>query len=150
MVVRTKERGSSLVEVTLALGLIGGVLGAVAGLFVIGAKGVDSGRCASEALSIARNIVEEVRGGGFRQMYEQFGLDGAANSYTVDTRTNANASEWQAELSQKLNGHATIILTAIDAGAPPLNSSAQVRLEVTVHWDEGSRHRTVRLTAVRM
>jgi Tfp pilus assembly protein PilV len=150
MTARNRERGSSLVEVTLALGLMAGVLGSLAGLFVIGVGGVHSGRHASEALSIGRNIVEDMRGWQFQQLYEEFGFDGAASSYTVDTRTNPDASAWQAELSERLGGHATITIAAIDAGSPALASSTQARLEVIVHWAEGSRHRRVRLSVVRM
>jgi hypothetical protein len=147
---RKREQGSSLFEAVLAIGLMAGVLGSVAGLFVLGAGGVQSGRRSSEALSIARGIVEEMRGWGFERMWEEFGLDGTADSYTVDTRGTTGASGWQAELSDKLNGHATITITAIDAGAPTLASCTQVRLEVTVHWSEGNRHRRVQLSAIRM
>jgi type II secretory pathway pseudopilin PulG len=147
---KKKERGSSLIEVTLAMGLMAGVLGSVAGLFVLGAGGVHSGRRASEALSVARSIVEEMQGWGFDQTYEEFGLDGANNSYEVDTRSNANTTAWQAALDEKLSGHATITITAIDSGGPSLDGCTQMRLTVTIHWQEGSRKRQVQLQAVRM
>lgn len=145
-----RERGSSLIEVTLAMGLLAGVLGSVAGLFVMGAGGVHSGRRASEALSVARSIMEEMQSWGFEQTYEKFGLDGANNSYQIDTRYNAYTTAWQAELDEKLHGYATITITAIDAGGPALDASTQLSLGVTVHWKEGTRKRRVQLQAVRM
>jgi type II secretory pathway pseudopilin PulG len=145
-----KERGSSLIEVTLAMGLMAGVLGSVAGLFIMGAGGVHSGRRASEALSVARSIIEEMQCWGFEQTYEEFGFDGANNSYQIDTRFNANTSAWQAELDEKIHGYATITIAAIDAGGPALDSCTQIRVGVTIHWKEGVRERQVRLQAVRM
>jgi type II secretory pathway pseudopilin PulG len=147
---RKKERGSSLIEVTLAMGLMAGVLGSVAGLFVLGAGGVHSGRRSSEALSVARSIMEEMQGWGFEQTYEEFGFDGANNSYEIDTRFNPNTTAWQAALDEKLSGHATITITAIDAGGPSLDGCTQMRLAVTIHWQEGSRKREAQLQAVRM
>ena len=56
----------------------------------------------------------------------------------------------QAELDEKVSGYAKITVTAIDAGGPSLDNCTQMRLAVTVHWQEGSRERQVRLQAVRM
>jgi len=145
-----REQGSSLFETVLALGLIAGVLGSVAGLFVMGAGGVHSGRHASEALAAAQTIIEEMRGWGFQQTYGEFGFDGSAAAYAVDSRVNPAAAAWQSELDRKLDGWAAIEIAAIDSGGPALRDCTQMRIEVTVHWTEGSRQRNVRLHAVRM
>jgi type II secretory pathway pseudopilin PulG len=145
------ERGSSMVEVTLALGLMACVLGSVAGLFVMGAGGVQSGRCASAALAGARTIMEEIQGWSIQEVYQQFGLDGTASSYVVDTRDPGFANKWQPPLDGKLaNAHATIVIASLEPGAPALEDSWQVRVLVTVHWEEGSRIRSVQLSAVKM
>jgi type II secretory pathway pseudopilin PulG len=145
------ERGASLIEVTLALGLMAGVLGSVAGLFVLGAGGVQSGRTASAALAGARTIMEEIEGWNVQQVYRQFGLSGSASSYLVDTRTNGFADKWQPPLGERLgDSHATIAIASLEPGAPPLEDSWQVSVMVTVYWKEGTRTRSVRLGTVKM
>ena len=48
---RRDEKGFSLIEVVIALGLLAGVLIAIAGLFILGGRSVKSGRTSSEALA---------------------------------------------------------------------------------------------------
>ena len=145
---RHGETGFSLVEVIIALGLMVGVLASVAGLFVLGAGQVKSGRTATEALSVAQTILEEMQSWGFAQMYSNYGLDGTSTSYVVDTRTNSYASKWQPTLDQRfLNGYATIEIIALDPGATNLAGSHQRRILITIFWDEGQRHRSVVLSA---
>ena len=147
---RKNERGTSLFEVTLAMGLLGLVLGSVAGLFTMGAAQVKSGRKASEALVVARSIVEEMQGWSFQQLYGAYGSDGSTGSLLVDTRDSDFASKWQATLDEGLaNSYATIAILALEPGVSLANAS-QVRLMVTVYWDEGRRTRTIRLDTVRM
>jgi hypothetical protein len=151
--VRKGERGTSLLEVVMSLGLLAGVLGSLAGLFVLGAGGVHSGRLASQALSHADSITEEMRGWSFPQLYTKFDFDGSAASYTVDTRSSSSTTEWRDELVEDLGvgGYALIFIDSLDAtGSPPLADSTQIRVQVVVHWDEGTRHRYVRLASVRM
>lgn len=148
---RTDERGFSLIEVVVALGLLAGVLISIAGLFILGNKQVKSGRTATEALSVARGILEEMDGWAFRQTFLLYGFDGAATSYTVDTRTNAYASKWQPTLSEKLPGSfATVALTSLGTGPPTMLTTRAIRVVVTVSWSEQGRARTVRLGTVRM
>jgi type II secretory pathway pseudopilin PulG len=146
------ERGFTLVDVLLGLGLVAVVLISIAGLFSLGARHVKGGRTDSEALAAARTILEEMEGWGFRQSYAMYGFDGSATAYTVDTRTNAYASKWQPALGQTLpSGYATILLESLGPGAPPpMNTTLAIRIMVTVHWDQQSRHRTIRLATVRM
>jgi type II secretory pathway pseudopilin PulG len=147
------ERGFSLIEVVVALGLLAGVLISIAGLFVLGGKQVKSGRTATEALSVARGILEEMDGWGFRQTYELYGFDGSTAAVTADTRTNAYALRWQPILNDKLvNSYALIqVQSLVQTGAPPpLSTTRTMRVLVTVHWDEGARHRTSQLGTVRM
>jgi prepilin-type N-terminal cleavage/methylation domain-containing protein len=106
---RNNQRGFSLIEVVVALALLAGVLISIAGLFVIGARQVESGREATEALSVARGIVEQMNKWGFHQTYELFGANGSAATYTWDTRTitdppTTGMGKWQPMLSQKIPG----------------------------------------------
>lgn len=61
---RSDERGFSLLEVILALGMLAAVLVSTTGLLVMGSYQTKSGRTASEALSVARTILEEMQGWG--------------------------------------------------------------------------------------
>ncbi len=155
MAQRTSEHqaGFSLVEVIVAFGLLAGVLLSIAGLFTLGGRQLASGRDATEALSVAQGILEEVNGWGFHQTWSLFGIDGqSVTSATVDTKTNTYAAKWQPALAEKLfNGYAEIEIEALANGAAPVLAQARfIRVEVTVHWDEGSRHRQINLATVRM
>ena len=148
---RHGEQGSSLFETLLAMGLLAGVLGSIAGLFVIGASGVKSGRSASEALSVAHTVIEEMQGWDLEQLYLEYGLDGSASSYIVDTRSNADAAKWQVLLDENLSSaYATIAIASLEPSSPALQLSSQIRVMVTIYWAENTRQRKVRLGTVRM
>ena len=149
---KTDQRGSSLIEVVLSLGLLAGVLVATASLLVTGRHQAESGRTASEALSIAQSVLEDIHGWGLRQTYSRFGFDGTATSYVVDTRSNSYAAKWQTLLGEKLDdGYATIEITSLSSGTPPaLDSTLPIRVIVTVLWNERQRSRKVLLGTTRM
>ena len=149
----TGNRGISLVEVVFSLGLLASVLVSTASMFVVGNRQVASGRMASEALSFSQSVLEEMQGWGLRQTYATYGYDGTATSYTVDTRSNTYAAKWQPTLRSKLSkGYATIALESLGPTlpVPALDSTRAIRVIVTVHWEEGSRVREVRLGTVKM
>jgi type II secretory pathway pseudopilin PulG len=146
-------RGFSLVEVVIALGLLAGVLIAISGLFVLANRQLDGGRNQSIALATARDILEEIDSWGFHQVYSTFGLDGASSAYTVDSRTNAYAARWQAELESRLaEAHAEIVIeSAADSGSgPALHQARAIRVRVTVRWSDGLRPRQVSLATLRI
>lgn len=151
---RKNERGLSLVEVVLALGLMGAVLISVAGLFVLSQKQVVSGKTASEALAVGRHILEEMNGWSFRQTYQVYGFDGTATTYTVDSRTNAYAGKWQTLLDDSLerDSFATIRIDTLGPGTttPTLAVTKAMKVTVTVNWSEGDRDRNVQVATVRM
>jgi uncharacterized protein (TIGR02598 family) len=154
------ESGFSLIEVVIALGLLAGVVITVSGLFILGGRQLKSGRTSSEALAVAREIVEEMNTWGFRQTWQIWdgSFTGAANTYTADTRTNTTpqAQEWQQTLEDKL-GSAAFATVAVNSlaqtGTPPnfnTSSCKALRVVVTVFWNEGQRARTVQVGTVRM
>ena len=148
---RKGEQGSSLFEVTLALGLIGAVLGSIAGLFVIGAGGVKSGRNASQALAIARSMIEDMQSRPPQQVYLQYGCDGGLSSCVANSNDDSELTEWQVLLDEDLPGaHATVAVASLEPSPLPLSDSLQVRVMVTIYWNEGSRTRKIRLGTVRM
>ena len=147
--------GFSLVEVIVAMGLLSGILISVAGLMVVGNRQVKSGRHSTEALAVARVILEEMNGWGFHQTYSLLGDDGSNQTLLVDTKVSVESvtQAWQQALDAMLqNTRAEIQLESIvdDGGAPILSAASAIRIQVTIYWTEGPRDRTLQLTAVRM
>jgi Tfp pilus assembly protein PilV len=152
---RRNERGFSLIEVVIALGLLAGVLISIAGLFIIGGRQVKSGRTSSEAVALAKEIHEEMNAWGYTQIWSMFGYDGQATTYTVDTRTNATCTAWQNTLRAKLgsSAYANVKLDSVANAAGTTSNFADasgnvlaktVRVSVTVNWTEmPARPRTV-------
>jgi len=155
------ERGFSLVEVIIALGLLAGVLITISGLFVVGAKQVKSGRTSSEALAVAREIQEVMHSWGYAQLWGMFGYNGQAATYTVDTRSCTACTAWQTTLSAKLgpSAYADIRVESVANAVGTVHNFADasgailaksVRVSVTVHWTEvPGRERSVTLGTVR-
>ncbi|HEX4824900.1 MAG TPA: prepilin-type N-terminal cleavage/methylation domain-containing protein [Candidatus Polarisedimenticolaceae bacterium] len=145
---RRKQEGFSLIEVIIALALLAGVLIAIAGLFILGGKSVKSGRTSSEALATGKQIMEAMDGWGYSQLWGNFGLDGAATTYTVDTATcvTADCTSWQNTLASKLgsSAHATIKLDSVAQGASAVPNfvtggavtAKNVRVTVNVLWTQ--------------
>lgn len=146
---RRDERGFSLVEVVIALGLMAGVLIAIAGLFVLGGRSVKSGRTSSEALAAGREIVEEMNAWGFSQLWSNFGYAGTAKTYTADTTTctTADCTGWQTALVAKLgpSARATIKIDSVAQGSLAVPdfvdgggavTAKNVRLTVDVLWTQ--------------
>jgi len=146
---RRDERGFSLVEVVIALGLLAGVMIAIAGLFVLGGRSVKSGRTSSEALAAGKEIVEEMNAWGFSQLWANFGLAGTAKTYTVDTKTctTTDCTGWQSALVAKLGPsvHATIKLDSVAQGSLTVPdfvdgggavTAKNVRVTVNVLWTQ--------------
>jgi len=160
---RRDERGFSLIEVVIALGLLAGVLIAIAGLFVLGGKSVKSGRTSSEALATGREIVEEMNAWGFSQLWSNFGLAGTATTYTVDTAscTTSDCTSWQSTLRAKLGptAHATIKIDSVAQGSLTVPNfvdgggsvtAKNVRLTVNVLWTQiTGRNRQVSVVTTR-
>ena len=147
--------GFSLVEVIVAMGLLSGILISIAGLMVVGNRQVKSGRHSSEALVVARMIFEDMNGWGFHQTYSLLGDDGSGETLLVDTSVSSEAltQTWQLALEGMLeNTRAEIRLESIvEEGGPPILSSASaIRIQVTIHWTEWPRDRTLQLSTVRM
>jgi type II secretory pathway pseudopilin PulG len=155
------ERGFSLVEVAVALGLLAGVLIAISGLFVIGAKQVNSGRTSSEGLAVAKEIQEEMLSWGYSQIWATFGYDGRASAYSIDTRTNAACGVWQSTLASKLgpSAYAAIQIASVADASGSSSDFADaagnilaknVRVIVTVNWIEvPARPRSVTVGTLR-
>ena len=160
---RNDANGFSLIEVIIALGLLAGVLISVSGLFILAGRSVKSGRTSSEALAAGREIVEEMNGWAFTQLWSNFGLDGRAKTYTLDTQTcgTTDCTGWQAALVAKLgaSAHATIKVDSVAQGAlavpdfvdvSGVTTAKNVRVTVNVLWTQvGNRNRSVSVVTTR-
>jgi Tfp pilus assembly protein PilV len=146
---RRDELGFSLIEVVVALGLMAGVLISVAGLFVLGGRSVKSGRTSSEALAMGKQVTEAMDGWAFAQLWTNFGYDGQAKTYTVDTTTcvTADCVAWQSALVAKLGAtaKATIKIDSVAqaalavpdfADAAGYTTAKNVRVTVNVAWSQ--------------
>lgn len=154
--IRTERRGAagfSLAEVVVALGLLASVLISVAGLLVLGNRQVSSGRSRSEALALARDVVEQMKSWSFDRTTAAFdgecGCDLATAACAIDSTCSVTAAPWQALLMDTLgNGRIEILLESLDGSA--LSAASGVRITVEVGWNEATLHREVRLATVRM
>ena len=148
---RKSESGSSLFEVTLALGLLAGVMGSVAGMFVLGAGSVKRGRNSTEALAITRSITEQMQSWAAEDLYTTFGCDETNTSCVVQTDVASGCEAWQQRISDSFGAaHATISISSLNPGFTALADSTQFRILVTTIWNEGTRTRRVRLGTVVM
>jgi len=150
---RASAAGFSLVEVIVAMGLLAGVLVAVAGMFVIGQREVQSGRGSTEALAVARAMMEELQGLGFQQTYGLF-QEASCNanadvSCTVNTAANPNAVRWQNLLDEGLReARAEVQFESLNGGV--LAAATALRIRITVYWTEGDRARHLSVATVRL
>ena len=143
---RRPERGMSLIEVLIALGIMAGVLVSVASLFVLGGQRVKSGREMTEAPAVAGDILEEINSLG-SQLTEIFPSCTTNTGCTVVTDTDTYASaQWQSLIDESLyQGRADITLTPIGGvlTLPTFASSERIRIRVDVVWTEGTNQRTL-------
>jgi prepilin-type N-terminal cleavage/methylation domain-containing protein len=150
---REAQRGFSLAEVVVALGILASVLISVAGLLVVGNRLVKSGRGSSLALAVARDILEECDGRSFAGVYEEFGCDATQSICTIDTSLPVDPAmaQWKQMVDRDLfEGFVEVRIESVEDPAPSLQESRALRISVSVFWTEGPRARNARLTTVRM
>jgi type II secretory pathway pseudopilin PulG len=147
------EDGFSLIEVTLALGLLATVLISIASLFIIGGKQVHQGKSTTSATAVGQTIMERIDQLPYVETYGYFGGTDTSTSLAVNTTTTGNnANQWQSEIQSRLGpqASATIVIVPL-GGASPLNmgSASALRVRVTVTWRELGRVRSISLQTIR-
>ena len=149
----SREGGFSLIEVTLALGLLATVLISIASMFIIGGKQVHQGKSVTSATAVGQTIMERIDQLPYVETYGYFG--GADTSTVVavtTTTTGNNANQWQSEIQSRLgpNASASIIITPLGSASPlNMGSASALRVRVTVNWTELGRARNVQLQTIR-
>ena len=140
--------GFTLIEIVCALALLAGALVTLAGLFVLAPRQIESGRGTTAALSAARRILEDLESVGFAGLPASLGADPAAVAHRVETGVDAAASRWASDLSTEL-GRARAVVDLRALGGASFGEARAVRVTVTVHWNESTRARRLRLVTVR-
>jgi len=147
-----EESGFSLIEVTLALGLLATVLISIASLFILGGKQVKNGKSTTSAVAVSHEIMERIDQLSYSQVYTYFGGTDATTALSVSTTTTGNnANQWQAEIGSKLNqGSGTIAITPLGSALPlNMGSSQALQVQVTLNWSELGRPKNVTLKSIR-
>jgi hypothetical protein len=147
------ERGFSLIEVTLALGLLATVLISIASMFILGGKQVHQGKSTTSATAVGQTIMERIDQLPYVETYAYFGgTDTSTAVAALTTNAGNNANQWQAEIESRLGPNAlgTIQITPLGSASPlNMGSASALRVRVSVTWTELGRVRIVSLQTIR-
>jgi hypothetical protein len=148
-----RERGFSLIEVVLALGLLATVLISIASLFLIGGKQVHQGKDTTSATALGQTIMERIDQLAYNDTYKYFGGADTDTSLSISTApTGTNANQFQSDIATRLGpgASATIAVTPLGTASPlNMGSAAALQVRVTVNWTELGRARSVSIQSVR-
>jgi prepilin-type N-terminal cleavage/methylation domain-containing protein len=172
---RARERGYNLVEVLIAMALMGTVLMSIMGLFYFGRRNVYSGKEMTQAVALGTHVLEDMNTMTKSGLVAAFALPtGAGTSNTVEGTTFPNSfirtttpyvaandpnlflKRWSDEMindNKFQNGVVTIVFTPTqDATNTPsqMGTSTVVKMRVFVTWGEAIRKRKVTLDAVKI
>ena len=153
------QRGFNLVEVIIAMALLGTVLLGIMSLFFFGRSNVYSGKQMTHAVSVGTHVLEDLSGMSYTQIESAFdfeiGTDALA-SHTVNGVTFANAlrrttddvdgdglitdddipnflDTWKEEVDAKLSEG------AVDLIFTPAADDRVLRIDVVVSWNQPGR-----------
>lgn len=154
---RKSEKGYSLIEILVSLGLMAGVMVAICSMFVLGGTYVKSGRQLTQATALAQDIMEDINKQSYTGLYlflQGGSPDPNAQSVTSDTRVSGSAAntEWGSNIRSKLHqGFALVSMVPVGGTVtPPTFSTAEaIRISVELDWTELRRNRSVKVEGVR-
>jgi prepilin-type N-terminal cleavage/methylation domain-containing protein len=170
------ERGYNLVEVLIAMALLGTVVMSIMGLFYFGRRNVYSGKEMTEAVALGTHVLEDVNTMTKGGVIAAFGLPlttaGTSNTVSGQTfdnsflRTTTNISSatdpngflarWNNEIvnnNKFQNGVITIVFVPDKDGKntpAQLGTATVVRMRVFVTWGEAIRQRLVALDLIKL
>lgn len=167
MRIKNTERGYNLIELLIAMALLGTILLSVITLFAFGRRNVYSGKQLTRATSVTTQIIEDLQPLNVVTLNTQFKVTSAEKpaTHTVAGVTYTNAlirttddltkeeatgpqylSRWKALMpaSKMASGRATLILMPDEMfTANDPTTAAVVRMRVVTEWREDSRNRNV-------
>src|SRR5512144_3107109 len=112
-----QDAGFSLIEVTLAIGLLATVLISIASLFIIGGRQVHQGKSTTTATAIGQTIMERIDQLPYTGTYTYFGGTDTSTSLSIGTGpTGTNASQFQGEIAARLGPTASATITVTPLG----------------------------------
>ncbi len=173
---RNRESGYNLIEVLIAMALMGTVVMSIMGLFYFGRRNVYSGKEMTEAVAVGTHVLEDFNTMTKSRMIAAFALPttvaGTANTVggqnfpnsflrttndiSATTDPKGFLQRWKDEMvtnNKFQNGAVTILFTPTADGtnAPPqLGTGTVVKVRVFMTWDEGPRSRQVVLDTVKI
>lgn len=146
------ERGFSLVEVVIAIGVLAGVLISISSMFMLGGRQVKTGKTITEATAICHDIMETYDQQSFIALYTSMGATSTSTSASAASNVSGSALfSWNPEIIRKLDGGvATATLIPLGPGTPNFGAAVALRLTVTLTWTELGRPQSVSLSTVRL
>jgi prepilin-type N-terminal cleavage/methylation domain-containing protein len=163
----TRQRGYNLVELLVAMAILGTVMLSIISLFFLGRANVYSGKQMTTALSVATHASEDLQTLSATQLYDAFGV--TATTATADstvsgvgysgaivraTDTVSSATDpkgylarWAAQLpatrisSAKLS--VVIVPQQLPAGVTDPTQARLVQVRIVTQWKERARARSV-------
>jgi len=148
---RRSDRGFSLIEVTIAIGVLASVLLSIASMFIMGGRQVKTGKTITEATVLAQDLMEQFDKESFTSLWTNLGAASTDTTRTVlSTTTGSAIVGWQTEIARKLaGGTASVTIDAMGPGTPNFGTAAGIRVTVLLSWNELGRPQSVRLSTVR-
>jgi len=147
------DRGFSLVEVVIAIGVLAGVLISISSMFIMGGRQVKTGKTITEATALCHAIMETFDEQSFIALYTNLGAAGTDQTKSVTSSvTTSPIYSWRTEVLRKLeNGVATVRLDPFGgtASPPTFGSCVAIKLTVSVSWNELGRPQTVQIATMR-
>ncbi|HEU4403461.1 MAG TPA: hypothetical protein VFT43_15290 [Candidatus Polarisedimenticolia bacterium] len=148
----TEDKGFSLVEVIIAIGILAGVLISIGSMFMLGGRQVKTGKTMTEATTLCHDIMETYDQQSFTGLYQGLGAADTDTSREVFSNiTGSPIVSWQPEISRKLEGGwASVKILPVGSASPlRFNTAAGIRLTAKVVWNELGRQQTVQISTVR-
>lgn len=174
------ERGYSLIEILIAIGILGTVMMGILTLFVLSQRNVYSGKLMTTGVAVATRVVEDLNTLSKTSMLTAFGLETATtgtaqtaggqtfgNSFKRTTATISSTTDpkgflqrWKDEIvnnNKFKDGEVTLIFTPVkdsvlanNPSSCSMTTSTIVRVRVLVTWREAARSRQVVLDTVKV
>ena len=170
-----QQRGYSLVEVLIAMGIFGAIVISVMGLFAMGRRNVYSGKKMTEAVAVGTKVLEGLSGMPQSAIYTALKIDATTPLVTVtasdrrqyaasirrSTDTIATSTEsgypngllsrWKTFIPATTMPDAMIeaIITPTVPNGDPVTTANFVKIRVFVNWVEEKRRRQIVFDMVR-